>query len=314
MCEERFKTGLATLKVFLLMMLIVASWALAQAPVYGQSSAQSANSYVGLIATRAEVPISYYNGNTWFSDRSGHWTRSAVASNSMQIVWSNYYLEGGGEQNPGSATYKAAIEYPLGTITPCIFGGQQTITVAGLTDVITDPCGGAIPNSALFWVRVLRIGGIIYSQGENPGLPHYSPTYDSYDFGRDSPVDTVYSGMPSRTDGALAMLPSAIIGLTTSPSICLAGDSRAKGIFDAVSDYTGDTGELARLIGPSFAYTKLAAPGELGSQALGNYANRSRLLAYCTHVINEYGVNDLNSNNSVTAFVSTRAALDALFG
>ena len=276
------------------------------------TASASATAYTGLVATRTEIPISYYGGNTWFMDRSYHWARTAVAAGSMRIVWANYYVSGGAEQDPGSAAYKAAVEYPAGTITPCTFSGAQTVTVAGLADAITDPCGPAIPQGAMFWVRALRTGGMIFSAGEAPGR-HYSITLDNYQAGQGTPNDQVYAGTMQQSDGWYSMLPAAIIASTTQPAACLAGDSRVKGVFDVADDVSGDTGELARAVGPFLAYTKLASPGELGLQALGSYRNRLRLLQFCSFVIDEYGINDLNNGQSASQVAATRTALAGLF-
>ena len=272
----------------------------------------STTPYTGLVATRTEVPTAFYGGNTWFMDRSYHWTRTAVAAGSMRIVWTNYYVLGGTEGDPGQGTYKAAVEYPAGTITPCTFNGAQTVTVAGLADAITDPCGPAIPQGAMFWVRALRTGGIIFSAGEAPGR-HYSSTLDNYQIGQGAPNDQVYAGTMQQSDGWYSMVPAAIVANTSQPAACLAGDSRVKGIFDTDDDLSGDTGELARAVGPFFAYTKLASPGELGSQALNTYRNRQRLLQYCSLVIDEYGINDLHNGQSSSQVAATRTALAGMF-
>jgi hypothetical protein len=251
-------------------------------------------SYTGLVATRTEGNSTLNTSNTWIMARNFHLARSTVPANTMQLHFGNYYVTTSNtETNAGSATYKAAIEYPAGTIVPCTFGGNATITVAGLADALTDACGPAIPNGAMFWVRVLYTNttGIIFSSYVTN---HWSATLDGNAIGTGTPNDLVNSGTVPAGSSAFQELPNAIIGTTSYPSLCVIGDSRPAGQNDSVNDATGDVGEMVRAIGPVFAYTKLSASGTDASNFVANSTGRARLLPYCSHVIDEYGINDIN--------------------
>lgn len=274
--------------------------------------------YTGLVATRTETLASHNASLTWMSNRSFHVARTAIAAGTMQIVWGNYWVTTSNvETSPGTATIQASVEYPAGTITVCTFAGSGTASVAGLADAITDPCGPAIPLGARFWIRALytNSAGIIYNSLQTN---HYSSSLEQNQYGTGTPTSCVSSGTcPNNTgsNSALGMPPLAIIGVTSAASVCLAGDSRMMGYQDATTDASGDTGEIARSVGPVLAYTKLAVGSTTGAQALTNFTNRMRMVGYCSHVVDEYGVNDKAQASASDATVaSTRSSLATMFG
>jgi hypothetical protein len=81
-----------------------------------------------------------------------------------------------------------------------------------------------------------------------------------------------------------------------------------------VTDATGDIGEIARSIGPSYGYTNLAVAGDSAKAAVTGIANRSRMFAYCSHVIDEYGVNDLALGESTSTITAARTTLAQMSG
>jgi sugar lactone lactonase YvrE len=106
------------------------------------------SSYKGIVATRGYVSNVVGGGAnaTWVMNRSFHIARENISAGSMQVVWGNYLSNFGGDSTYGPGTYKAAIEYPAGTITPCTFSGVATGTVAAGADATTDPCGPCDPR------------------------------------------------------------------------------------------------------------------------------------------------------------------------
>ena len=250
--------------------------------------------YKGIVATRGYVNgiTSYGPTYTWAMNRSFHIARDNIAAGTLQAVWGNYLSSYVGDYIYGTATYKAAIEYPVGVITPCTFGGAATVTVGEQEDATTDPCGPAIPAGATFWVRMLYTsptGVNLVSAAGDVDL-----TREQFAFGKGSPVDAVDGGSFSTTAPGFWMLPIALVAPTTRPSVCIIGDSRAEGLEDTVTDATGDVGEIARSIGPSYGYTNLAVAGETAQGAVVQFTNRARMFAYCSHVIDAYGINDIN--------------------
>jgi hypothetical protein len=244
--------------------------------------------------------------------RTFSYARVSIPALGLKAVWGNYYVASNGlESNPGTATYKVAVEYPAGTIYPCTFGGNATASIAGLADAITDGCGPAIPKGAMFWTRVLytNASGVLYT---NYLAGHYSSTLDCFLYGTGTATDVVDSGTCSGGGGAFAYAPTALIGYTTQPSVCVVGDSRAAGYQDADGDATGDTGPEARAIGPTYAYTKLATPAITAQEESTNFTNRLRIVNYCTTVIDELGINDsavASTPSTVAGYRTTIASL-----
>ncbi len=272
-------------------------------------------SYKGLVATRGFVLQDIYltdSSPTWFMNRSFHIARENIAAGSLQVVWGNYAVYYGGETQLGSGTYKAAVEYPAGTITPCSFGGSPSITVSGYEDATTDPCGPAIPNGATFWVRMLYIN----PTGVNifPATAIFDLSREQFESGVGTPHDAVAGGNIVTTPNSFWMSPTALIAPTTKPSVCIIGDSRAVGYKDEVNDKSGDVGEIARSIGPSYAYSNLGAVGEAAQGAVSHLVNRSRLFQFCTHVIDEYGINDLTPPRTAAQIAADRSTLATLSG
>jgi hypothetical protein len=271
-------------------------------------------SYKGIVATRGYVSNLLVGGAnaTWVMNRSFHIARDNISAGTLQVVWGNYLSNYGGDSTYGPGTYKAAIEYPAGTITPCTFSGAATGTVAGGTDAITDPCGPAVPDGATFWVRMLYTNpnGIAYVTS----ITMDDLTREQFAFGTGTPVDAVNGGTITTTSGGLWIRPLALVAPTTNTSICIIGDSRAEGIADAVTDATGDIGEITRSIGPVYGYTDLAVSGESAEAAVTQLANRSRMFNYCSHVIDEYGIIDLALAEAPGDIATARTALARMSG
>lgn len=269
--------------------------------------------YTGLVATRTSVNNSTVAaGPTWMMNRTRHVARQALAANSLQVVWQNYFVSASNvETGFGSATFKASIEYPSGTIAgTCTFQGVTQPTVAALADAIADSCPhAAIPNGAAFWVRMLYVNttGVIFISAP------FSSTLEGNNFGSGTPTDQVASGTVAAASN-LMFAPAAIIGTTVNPSVCLVGDSRVVGVNDLTTDNTLDVGELARWIGPNYAYANLGVFATNLNVALTNYTNRLRIVAYCSHAIDEYGINDIAGGQSAATVATNRASMATLLG
>jgi hypothetical protein len=103
--------------------------------------------------------------------------------------------------------------------------------------------------------------------------------------------------------------PIAIIGQTRKPSLLLLGDSRCFGQADTF-DASGDIGEVARWIGPSFAYSNLGVQSSSAFTSSGsNGTRRAALAQYCSHAIIQHGINDLATPRTL---VQIQANLDSI--
>ena len=278
--------------------------------------------YTGLVSTRGNLAYAFNSANTWQMSRTAMIARAPIAANGARPVFVNYYVPATNvETSLGtSVTYKVSIEYPAGTIAGlCTYSSATTITVSGTVDVIPDLAGcphAAIPFGAMFWVRALvtNAAGISFTNTNTTGF--YSATNDGFLFGTGTPTDDTLSGTVGTSSANYGFGPVAVIGQTTQPSVCIVGDSRALGINDKSTDWTLDTGEIARSVGPVYNYLKMAITGSSVNQAITHFTNRLRLVQYCTHAYDEYGINDLKILSRTAAQVaadrSTLAGLLAI--
>jgi len=262
------------------------------------------------VATRAETTFNINTSFTWIMSVSYHLARANIAANSMQIVFGNYYIPANTnvETSPGTAAVKMSLEYPIGTTpTLCTFSGVSTISLAGLATNISNTCNpSTIPIGAMFRIRILYVNaaGIIFNNG---ATNHYSATYDGVSYGTGTPSDLTQSTTLPTQNSGIQLMPVAIVAPTNNPSVCIIGDSRVFGNIETVTDVTGDVGEVVRAVGPKFGYIKMGVPGTQASQFVTNSTLRQSLIKnYCTAVIDEYGINDLNTGagNETPAQVS----------
>lgn len=262
--------------------------------------------YTGIVATKGYQPNSFAANNfsTWLMSRTIHFARGNI--NNPSLVYGNFYVPDNTNQENagGSGTIKTAIEYPLGG-TPVLCGSGAVTFPAGLTVIA---CTAQIPTGAAFAVRTLVTNA--------NGTPYTSETGfmkgEGFVNSTGTPQDSVLSGTITQTTNPL-FPPVAIIGRTALPSICIHGDSRAYGSQETDTNNTGDVGDVARTLGASFGYTKMATNGALLSAYLTSHAIRDQVMAYCSHAIDEYGFNDKAAGQTDAAVAANRATFAALY-
>src|SRR4051812_22294341 len=87
------------------------------------------SSYTGLVATNTRMANTNNNTLFYFNARTQHIARDTITQ--LAVVLPNWRSTSGTEANgPGTATFTAAIEYPIGTFTQLLFGGNASGTVA----------------------------------------------------------------------------------------------------------------------------------------------------------------------------------------
>lgn len=255
-----------------------------------------ASTYDGLVATRGSAP-SAQRAETQAMSRLASFTRSAVTK--IKIITPNWY---NGETAPGAtATLTASIEYPAATCTQLKWSGATSVSVPSGGQVTSDYLTINIPANAQFWIReyITNASGVVTQsfQGQKLSLG------DALIVGNSGVVDqTVSCG--TVTDGGIfdSIAPLAIIAPITAPSVCILGDSIALGIDnDHTPNSTGDNGEIAPSIAPSFGYSNMGVNGETASSFVSTHANRAAVLPFCSHVIVEYGTNDIYLNEDSVA-------------
>lgn len=271
-------------------------------------------SYTGLIATRCLAPITLNTTNKQLMSRSPHYARTAITS--LQIVIPNWYvLPSGAHGETGSgddATVTASIEYPAGVFTQILFGGSASGTVPNGGQLLSDVCTVTIPDRALFWVRIFWDGGSggVLTVGHD--LDGTSRPGCGLEVAVSGLTDKTLAGTVTAADNEFS--PVAIIGTTDRASVVIVGDSIGLGdtAKETNGDVAGDFGVVARSIGPHYAYASLCQNGDQGEDFVASHTNRAALFQYASHLICEYGSNDLYTVNASAAVVL--ATLQTIWG
>jgi len=96
------------------------------------------------------------------------------------------------------------------------------------------------------------------------------------------------------TTANLSYGPCAIIVKTRRLTLFIAGDSKNNGTGEsnAAQDPAGSKGETERSVGREFAYINASTAGDRIETAAAGYALRLALSQYCSHVTENYGIND----------------------
>ena len=271
--------------------------------------------YLGQVATKARIPSASSTTNKQFNSRSHHIARDNITS--LKVVLPNWWWDRGAtllEKNlGGTITYTCAIEYPSGTFTQVKFSGSASVVAANNSSVLSDFVNVTIPSGSAFWVRVFATSatGIVFGAGTvTPSAPQCdSGNGEAMNYAASGLTDLTMGGTitPTTTgNGAPYFSPSAIVAMTRQPSVFLKGDSRVWGLGDAF-DSSGDLGELARSIGAVYGYINAGCSGDTIALYLTSKANRLSLVQYCSHVLDETGINDLRAagGNRTSAAVLT---------
>jgi lysophospholipase L1-like esterase len=243
--------------------------------------------YDGLVATRGMAP-SGKRSETQAMARSAHYTRSAVTQ--MKIITANW--SGPETASGATATVTASIEYPAGTFTQLKWSGATSATISNGGQVTSDYASVTVPTNTQFWIRqylTCSAGTVccVY-QGNQTSIG------DALVLGTSGVADQTMSG--TVTDGGyfICVAPLAIIAPIKAPSICILGDSISIGVNNVfVPNSTGDAGAIAPSIAPSFGYSGLGCNGDEATNFVSAHTNRVAVLQYCSHIIVEYGTNDL---------------------
>ena len=251
-------------------------------------------SSIGLIATRCLAPVSRNITFRQLMSRSPHYARTAITS--LQIIIPNWFVDPTGAHaeigTGSSATVTASIEYPTNTFTQILFGGSVSGTVPDVSQLLSDAVSVSIPNGALFWVRIYWVSPTgtlsIAHNLSGTGLPGAG-----LEVGVSGITDKTMSGTVTAADNEFS--PVAIVGTTSQPSVVIVGDSIGLGDTskETIGDASGDFGVVARSIGPYYAYASFCQNGDQGEDFVASHANRVALFQYASHLICEYGSNDL---------------------
>lgn len=272
--------------------------------------------YLGQVATRSMIPGAFLSTSKQMMSRTVHIARDDITS--LTFLFPNWHCASGlGEQGSGAAlNLWASLEYPLGSTPQRIyFSGASSVSIANLATATSDAVSISIPRNSPFAVKsyYTNSAGIIYSLGRNQVSG--DPFLEGYIAAASGVTDnTLTTTNPSAS--VVAYGPCAIIGTTTRASVFFAGDSRVVGAGESAAsqDPIGSKGLFERAIGKEFAFINAAASGDRVETALAGYARRLALAQYCSHVVSNYGINDIIVGRTAAQVLADLSSFGALFG
>ncbi len=206
--------------------------------------------------------------------------------------------------NLGTITVSAAIEY-AGAYYPVFFNGSRTVSLApGAFGVVSSPVGVTIPVGSAYYIRTYTTA----TSGQR--WPHMltSRSADGEGSVRGTGTnDLTTSGtITAASEGvytAQAVLAN-VTGLNFAPYDCPViggvGDSIMNGLGEATPET--DRGFFNRALGDAFARVKFDRSGSTITLFVGANGATRRLpmLDGCTTVIEQFGVNDLNTGRTLS--------------
>ncbi len=283
-------------------------------------SKQLLRPYLGQVATGCYSGSNNFSATSNFRmSRSPHIARQTLTEAALVIPnWgvttgaSNAGAKDGTEFNGGAITLTASIEYPANTFTQVKWGGATSKTDAGGGTVVSDmmTLTTPIPEGALFWVRIYATcaAGQILIFTANTAGGDWNPTTGLNGAGMEAAasggVDKTMGGTVAAHGVGYHYSPAAIIATTRKPSVFIIGDSKAYGLRDTL-DASGDTGEIARAVGPYLAYINNGICSQKATQFAASNTKQKALAAYCSDVICQLGINDYHLDNIAPASLQT---------
>jgi len=279
--------------------------------------------YLGQVATSSQVPNARV-GVAQVMAESRHIARDDITAVALLIP--TWYVNHSNLQETaisGTTTATASFNFPLGTFSQVKFGGAASGPLAGGITFQTDFTPVSIPRGSIFGVRAfLQCSG---------GIPFLSPVDNGATFvtncGRDEAngerfqfaasglTDLTMGGtITSTTDGGrYGWRPVGIIAKTRRASITFIADSRVMGLADFYNDGSYNVGELARAIGPSFAYINDGIAGQSTTSWLASNPLQLALAQFCSHKIPQLAINDFGLSG-YAAYLARQQTIFAALG
>jgi lysophospholipase L1-like esterase len=280
----------------------------------GSGGRDSIAPYLGIVATRCGCFDNGFFGSTIIAstNRSAHYATEDLTS--IKLVYGNWTIVNNAESNMDSAaSIVCFIEYPIDTYTRVTFNGANTGAAAAGANFVSDFVSVNIPRGAVFYVRVgygltgTTVNGVATNGTMRPNWgagtttgSYWEGILNSTSLASVSLAGTKGSGGTSgnndgfNTQASNRIVPLGILGMTTRPSFFIAGDSISVGIGD-IADSQLAAGFIARALGNKYGYFAGGASGEGVNGLTGNsqFLQRSFMAQFCTHVISNYGTNDI---------------------
>lgn len=254
------------------------------------------------VATRSYIANVASGSNAYSNSVTVHTATEALTS--WQLKYPAWFSPGTSESNAaGTLAYAVGVEYPNGTYTQIKWGGASTKTVtAGQDDTgLSDAINVAIPAGATFKLHpyVIANGGTAIASGLPVTQATQSTVWTSQgeaaEFSATLLTDKSMGGTVTDGGTGAAIYPLAIVQMTTNAAFGLPGDSRTVGT-GMTPDANGAQGQITPSLGSAAGWINLG----ISSAAISDFnrfgAKRAALLnAYCSHIINGHGAQDLKN-------------------
>lgn len=235
----------------------------------------------------------------------------------LQFEFGGFYTDSGGDHNSGATTtVTAGLEYPIGvTSVGATFGGSGSGSYASGARALCDPVGNLPYGWAKICVRTFQtnpngvpLGGF----SNSPSVP-----FGAVNFGTSGVADLTQSTTPVTAIGgtSITCTPYAVLAFTDCMSDFLEGDSRTLGAFDSPSDSSGDSGNIARLLG---AAGRAYINGGIGGMSAVTEASalptspRLHFMQRCTSGYCGLGINDPGVGRSAAQVLADRATVTGI--
>lgn len=291
-------------------------------PIFGGApAAYGQATFVRQFATACgRLPNAKFAGNTKGMSRTRHIARSTVTS--LRVAFPNFYVPGSTETAPGAtATVAAGIEYN-GASTQVLWSASASTTIAdGGISTLSDEVSVSIPSGAEFFVRCFfqASTGVLgnYGTGNPTGAAPGSDASngESWRVGSSATDETLNTGVIVNGTDVVGFIyvPILLVASITGSSVLIIGDSRGQGYTDVYTGTSGDKGELSRAVGAQFGYTEVAVPFEKAVDFINSHTQRVSLKTYFSHVICEYGINDIVIGRNPTQVASDQTTIAGYF-
>jgi acetyltransferase-like isoleucine patch superfamily enzyme len=269
---------------------------------------------IGHIATRATIGTHILERSRQAMARSRHTARSDIVS--LRIIYSNWYVDyqlGCEMASAQDAFVAASIEYPPGVFHQATWDREKIGRIPVGDDLVSDEIFVKIRRGSTFFVRTWMNceSGIICADKWKISDSLHGDYFSASDVTIEDLTMKTVELRGAATEFGIA--PTALVSATRHPSAFIAGDSRAGGLGDLFDGLHGDKGEIARSIGPRYGYINAGVAGDWLHHASRNFDRRRKLARFCSHVILNYGINDLYNGRKANDVLSDLKLLQQQF-
>lgn len=295
---------------------------------YAQGSITPPPSTQGIVvANRLQVPTIQSGGNVnplraYQREHTAH-ADGAISNLKLTNLWwilsPTTFLPAAITGSP-TFTWRQFVEYPQGSFTPVLFGGNPDCVLSTTVKLRTsDAVNVTIPAGAKFWVHTVHAGAsaVLMPVTETPANASVIGTTDAF-YDMADLATPVHQATGSATVNFIG--PSLITGdvaAANAEAVLLMGDSLVYGQGDVTTvGSRGSSGAYARKLDDLGAsYVKYGQKGATlqvyaGGVANANYVEFMALVrAAVTHVVIQPGINDVRLARTQANVLADRAIL-----